>query len=128
MNASENASAAHPCDWSAQSLKRLRCAARRSVQNAIAGGIEHYDRETHLPRLIPLEPKELADGRIEARRRLLARLARALRAERNRGRAGHWTYDLNRHIGLKQAYSAERQALAAMRRTTPIVNRDERHP
>ena len=46
------------------------------------------------------------------RRAILTRLARALRAERNRGRAGHWTYDLNRHIALKQAYAAERALMA----------------
>ena len=38
---------------------------------------------------------------------ILVRLRRALRAERSRGRAGHWSYDLNRHIALKQAYEAE---------------------
>ena len=92
----------------------LAGAARRSVQAAVAAGIEPYNRARHLPRLIPVEPKDLADQRPEARRAILARLARALRAERNRGRAGHWTYDLNRHIALKQAYVAERGRLAAM--------------
>ena len=42
---------------------------------------------------------------------ILDRLERALRAERNRARSGHWTYDLNRHIALRQAYLAERQRL-----------------
>lgn len=89
----------------------LRGAARRSVAKTVAAGVEPYQRDRHLPRLIPLTPKELADTRPEARRAFLMRLARALRAERNRGRAGHWTYDLNRHIGLKQAYAAERTLL-----------------
>lgn len=47
-------------------------------------------------------------------------IARALRAERARGRGGHWTYDLNRHIALAQAYTAERRHLkrdAAARRS-----------
>jgi hypothetical protein len=48
---------------------------------------------------------------VAGRRNVLARIARALRAERNRGRAGHWTYDLNRHIALAQAYTAERRRL-----------------
>jgi hypothetical protein len=42
-------------------------------------------------------------------------LSRALRAARRRGRAGHWTYDLNRHIGLVQAFRAERAALSGRR-------------
>lgn len=56
-----------------------------------------------LPRLIPATDAELADGSSVGRQRLLARLQRAIRAERKRGRAGHWSYDLNRHIALKQA-------------------------
>jgi Family of unknown function (DUF6477) len=86
-----------------------------SLAKTIKTGAEEYARERHLPRLIPLTPREVADTRPEARRAILARLARALRAERNRGRAGHWTYDLNRHIGLKQAYLAERRALGHAR-------------
>ena len=36
----------------------------------------------------------------------LMKLRRALRAERRRGLAGHWSYDLNRHLGLS-AYKGE---------------------
>jgi len=82
-----------------------------SLAGVVAAGVEAYDRTRHLPRLLPLPAAELADHSAPARRRIVARLARALRAERNRGRAGHWTYDLNRHIALSQAYAAERQAL-----------------
>jgi hypothetical protein len=91
--------------------KHLRRTAARSVAAVIAAGADAYDRGRHLPRLIPVGPDEIADRSTTARRAILAKLARALRAERNRGRAGHWTYDLNRHIGLKQAYVAERRAL-----------------
>ncbi len=90
----------------------LDAAAGRALRAVVAVGAESYERERHLVRLIPVTPGEMADQRPAARRAILARLARALRAERNRGRAGHWTYDLNRHIGLKQAYAAERKALA----------------
>jgi hypothetical protein len=58
---------------------------------------------------------------VAGRRNVLARIARALRAERNRGRAGHWTYDLNRHIALAQAYAAERRRL---RETPPKIQSD----
>lgn len=39
----------------------------------------------------------------EERRRLLMRLTRLLERERQRGARRHWSYDLNRHISLKQA-------------------------
>jgi hypothetical protein len=90
----------------------LGAAAQASLSALFEAGATTYDRRRHLARLIPLMPGELEDARPAARRAILARLARALRAERNRGRAGHWTYDLNRHIALRQAYVAER-ALAA---------------
>ena len=93
----------------------VESAAEATLAKVIVAGMEAYDRDRHLPRLIPVEPKDLLDPRREARRAILAKLARALRAERNRGRAGHWTYDLNRHIGLRQAYAAERQLLSEAR-------------
>lgn len=90
-----------------------RQASRRSVAIVVDGASEGYDRARHLPRLIPVGPDDIADDSPAGRRAILSRLARALRAERTRGRAGHWTYDLNRHLGLKQAYAAERARLLA---------------
>jgi hypothetical protein len=66
-----------------------------------------YDRHTELPRVLPLWPHELDDETAEGRRRILAGLRRALRAERRRGRAGHWTYDLARHVELLRVYRLE---------------------
>ena len=51
-----------------------------------------YVRARDLPRLLPLWPHELTATTNADRARLLARLRRALRAERQRGIAGHWTY------------------------------------
>lgn len=70
---------------------------------------EGYDRARILPRLIPVDPGLVADLSPEGRRRILQLLARALRGERQRGRAGHWTYSLDRHLGLVSAFKAERQ-------------------
>lgn len=39
----------------------------------------------------------------EERARIASMLTRKLRRERQRGLCGHWAYDLNRHIALKQA-------------------------
>jgi hypothetical protein len=86
-----------------------------TLDRMAARGIEAYERQRHLPRLLPIPADDLVDVSPAAQRSILRRLARALRAERNRGRAGHWTYDLNRHIALAQAYAAERRHLAAVR-------------
>lgn len=91
--------------------RRFRWRAAAAVEVTIAGGAADYVRRRDLPRVLPVGPDEVADESLAGRRRIVARLARALRAERNRGRAGHWTYDLNRHIALRQAYLAERRAL-----------------
>jgi hypothetical protein len=69
-----------------------------------------YCRTRDLAKLIPLWPDEIADESAEGRRKLLARLRRALREERRRGLAGHWTYDLARHAALLRAYKAEQAA------------------
>jgi hypothetical protein len=69
-----------------------------------------------LVRLLPLGPDEIAGSEPETTRRIVLKLAHALRVERARGRAGHWTYDLNRHIGLMQALKAEQERLASTAR------------
>lgn len=79
----------------------------RSLADVITGGSDGYDRVRHLARLIPVGPDEIADDSPAATEAILVKLSRALRAERIRGRAGHWTYDLNRHLALSQAHAAE---------------------
>ena len=66
-----------------------------------------YDRRRELPRVLPLWPHELDDESLQGRQLILARLRRALRAERRRGVAGHWTYDLSRHVELLRVYRHE---------------------
>jgi hypothetical protein len=66
-----------------------------------------YDRRTELARVLPLWPHELDDESIGGRCRILAKLRRALRTERRRGIAGHWTYDLARHAELLRVYRIE---------------------
>ena len=84
---------------------------------------EDWDRARMLPRLIPVGQEELADVSPEGRRGILRRLAEALRGERRRGRAGHWSYSLDRHIGLFQALAAERR-LDATGSRSPGARRD----
>ena len=101
----------------------MRSRAARAVASAIAAGIADYRRQRCLPALLPLTPAEVADTGEAMRRRIVGRLARALRAERTRGRAGHWSYDINRHIALLQAYEAERRHLRAPRRSAPAIEK-----
>lgn len=97
--------------------RSLELAARSALARVVANGASAYDRERVLPRLLPVAPADLAPDDAATARRICLMLARALRRERNRGRAGHWTYDLSRHIGLLQAYRAERAALTRLQRT-----------
>lgn len=69
----------------------------------------HADRERRdaIARLLPLWPHELGDASEAGRLNILAKLRSALRAERRRGIAGHWSYDLARHVELLRAYKKE---------------------
>ena len=73
------------------------------------------DRRTALPRVLALWPQEIDDVSVAGRQIALAKLKRALRAERRRGIAGHWTYDLARHVELLHLYRQELALLNADR-------------
>ena len=68
--------------------------------------------------LLPLWPHELTDQSSTGRRTRIDALKRALRAERQRGIAGHWTYDLARHWALLRWYRAETDALVEARQAS----------
>jgi hypothetical protein len=76
-------------------------------------------RALALTRLLPLWPHEVSDCSATGRRRVVALLRRALRAERKRGLAGHWTYDLSRHAQLLALYRAECESLKPPKRDLP---------
>jgi hypothetical protein len=78
------------------------------------------DRAAALAKVLPLWPHELEDVSPTGRRHILAKLRRALRAERRRGVSGHWTYDLARHAELVRLYREElREAVAPGRSILP---------
>ena len=106
-------------------FERTGAAAAKAFRTIAGRGSDAYDRSRHLPRVLPIGPADIADDSEDGRRRILARLARALRAERARGRGGHWTYDLNRHIALAQAYAAERRHL---KRDAAAISSNEGKP
>ena len=69
---------------------------------------KNYQRLRDLPGLLHLFPAEIEALGRTGPDALLRMIARALRAERKRGERGHWRYSMNRHIGLMQAFRAER--------------------
>lgn len=75
-----------------------------AASQATAGGRHH---RTCLAELLPLWPHELDDMTHAGRERRIGLLRKALRAERRRGLAGHWTYDLGRHSALLHCYRRE---------------------
>ncbi len=97
-------------------LQIMQQRAAESLARQINVGSELYEKRKHLRRLLPLAPEDFADESRQTTRAILLHLARALRAER--GRAGHWTYDLNRHIALAQAYKAEKERLSGGARSS----------
>ncbi len=100
------------CEWAAESRSKEK---RQDPFEAMTrAGAKAYRRARDLPRLLPLWPHEIADESPEGGRRLVVRLRKALAGERRRGRAGHWTYDLNRHIALLSAYKGELAMLEAL--------------
>jgi len=95
--------------------ERIRRAAANAIEPSLKAGAELYERTRDLPRLTRLFPHDFSVDTIESAEAIVARLESALRAERNRARSGHWTYDLNRHIALRQAYLAESARLSALK-------------
>lgn len=98
--------------WSARTVST----ARRVFGPIAETGAVTYARARDLPRLIALWPHELDDDSPEGCRRILIKLRSALRAERRRALSGHWTYDLNRHLGLLSAYKGEMVELSRLKR------------
>jgi hypothetical protein len=69
-----------------------------------------------LARLLPLWPHELSDPSKAGIEKRMALLQRALRAERQRGRQGHWAYDLARHAALLRVYQRQSAKLQEHKR------------
>lgn len=75
--------------------------------------IANYSRKHDLVNLLALWPVEIEDRTLEGTKNVIKKLKSALRAERHRGQSGHWAYNLNRHIGLKNALEFEQETLKA---------------
>ena len=89
---------------------RFRAAAPRALEHALTAGLAGYDRRTALARFHRLTPQTIDAETPDGARAVLREIERALRQER--ASAGHWSYDLNRHIALLTAHRAETARLA----------------
>ena len=98
---------------SGRGSRRLPRCGRERRARATAAAKMQYERSRDLPPLLALWPWELEDAGIDGQQRLVARIRRALRLERQRAIAGHWTYDLARHARLLAAYRSEVASLKA---------------
>jgi hypothetical protein len=112
-------------------MRTSQCSApqRRQQAHARRGGIRsrhgriratavpphRNDRRTALARALQVWPHELDDD-AGTRLQIVHKLRRTLRAERRRGIAGHWTYDLARHVELLRLYREEVSRLPAVDR------------
>ena len=96
------------CDTNPPSRGRIR-----AMRMLIDKGAGRYDPDRHLDRL--LGGHGIWSPAADDPAQTIARLKRALRSQRQLGRAGHWSYDLNRHFGLLQALKAERARARADR-------------
>ena len=88
--------------------------AHRSANNArhfdgrgSSAPVSAYVRTRDLPRLLCLWPEEVLRLGAQDQAWLVSKLRNILRAERQRGLARHWSYDLTRHAALLRAFRAE---------------------
>jgi hypothetical protein len=84
----------------------------------IEAGANAYIRQRDLidKRLIALWPKEANDYSIPGTEVIIERLQKIVRATYGAGLRGHWSYDINRHMGLLQALKGEQRWLEDMKR------------
>jgi hypothetical protein len=66
-----------------------------------------------------IDLEQLATAGKEVLNRAILRLQRAIERERLRGRRQHWSYDLNRHIAMKEALDRLRLLAATAAQPAP---------
>lgn len=116
---------ARPALTSPRSLTRATRSCVTPGTDGTDGNAEVARCRTEMAKLLPLWPAELADVSPRGRAHVIAVIERALRAERRRGLAGHWTYNLARHVQLLRAHRAEKAAARANAHSAPL--REERY-
>lgn len=77
-------------------------------------------RSVHLCALLGITQAELEDYSPRGKALVLNRLREGLKSERARGKRRHWTYDLNRHLALLEAFKLERVAFNQLHPITAL--------
>jgi hypothetical protein len=95
-----------------EAIETVEAGARPAVDAALAAGLAAFDRAHALSPFHRLTRETINSEAPEAARAVVREIGWALRAER--ARAGHWTYDLNRHVALLIAYRAETARLCRL--------------
>nr|WP_321463342.1 DUF6477 family protein [uncultured Cohaesibacter sp.] len=103
---------AHAKDGQPQPSQLLQSPA--FLREMIRCGERDYERMRDLPGLLHIFPSELQRMERDDAAIIVKKLSAALRAERRRGRSGHYRYSLQRHIGLMQALAAEKSRSAQL--------------
>ena len=88
---------------------KARAQQSHTISRVISQPLSETARISFLRELLPFSEAEIRNHDHQSKQKILSRLRAALRRERVQGRAGHWTYDLNRHIALSQALHMEIQ-------------------
>jgi hypothetical protein len=78
-------------------------------------------RSRQIRSLIPVTHAEVNDVSERGLLRIIAMLRAANLSETRRGRAGHWSYEISRHMGLQEALHAERRALRTICATAAVT-------
>lgn len=99
-------------------LQRPQTSGMTNTPNTTHTTAADIRRRQELQRLLPMWPAEIDDLSLAGRRHIIRALERALRAERRRGRAGHFAYNISRHAALIANYKQERAALIAFQIAT----------
>lgn len=96
------------------------------MNSSLEASAAAYRRRDFLRSFHRLSGETINAETFDAARAVLREIERALRAER--ARAGHWTYDLDRHIALVVAHRAEQARAERLARAERVARRARSAP
>lgn len=79
----------------------------------------HASQRAALQLLANIDMDKIISSPLTEQKSAVRKLRRLIERERLKGNAGHWSYDLNRHIALKQALDRLKRAILVQ--TAPVT-------
>lgn len=79
----------------------------------------HASQRAALQLLANIDMDKIISSPLTEQESAVRKLRRLIERERLKGNAGHWSYDLNRHIALKQALDRLKRAILVQ--TAPVT-------